>query len=178
MSAGKARELTRRLVERQREESGGVMRAARLRRKEERCVRRVEAYIQTFVQELRIARWIRELGRGEKAALYGALRAEAAGEAGREESLEGFFRLAVERLEGQAVHFQQAYPHKQRAISRWKNHRLHQLSSAHSFIAQEQHSSCDLHSELALLDEEKFFPELRQEAEELRCSISSHLREQ
>jgi hypothetical protein len=76
--------------------------------------------------------------------------------------------LAVEQLERLTDHYEEQYPHKNRVISRWKNYKLHQLSSAKSFLAHEAIEDCDLEGELAILQEERFFPELRQQAEELR----------
>jgi hypothetical protein len=57
---------------------------------------------------------------------------------------------------------------------------MHQLSTAKTFLSYEAEGekNCSLESELEILEEEKFFPEMKEDVEELRSGILNHLKYQ
>lgn len=71
------KEITRRFMEEQQSrEKTVVMKVQRLKRKEEKSIRKIEAYIQTFVQSIRINQTILKLNKQQKYQLYTMLKSE------------------------------------------------------------------------------------------------------
>ena len=93
--------------------------------------------------------------------------------------LEELLKKVVTTLESKTSSMMEIYPNFKQQLLKWKNFKLHQLTTAHSILNQNISINIfDLKQQLAFLSEERFFPELRCQAILLQKQLSNHLSHQ